>query len=124
MNELLKSILDKLQSLEDNYQIRDPGMVNFRQAKNEVQALIDTPVPAPEKVIVTEIATGTVADQVAAKINDTLAGLAQRMTAVEAATVNLLTPVQAANDKLDGMEDTLGAFIATHTDAPAEETPA
>lgn len=45
----LAAILELLQSLEDNYQVRDAGEVNFKAAKTGLLQLIALPdiVPAP-----------------------------------------------------------------------------
>lgn len=108
------------------------GEIDFKQALVELQAAVDMPEPEAKTIEVKEVATDVLAAAVAAKLGEQLAGsgeavqghlndlfgnVATRLANVEAATASILTVTQASSDKLDGMEDTLGAFVASHTDA-------
>lgn len=77
MKERLQAILDRLNDLEQNYQIRDPGMVTFREQKNELTDII------------ANIDTAPAAAPVAA--DSQLAGLVARITNIETLLVQVAT---------------------------------
>lgn len=98
MKKSLNGILQILQSLEDRYQIRTEGEIEFKQAKNELQRLIDIPEPEkkPEPVAVV----------------------------VPAQEVDNFK--QLVMDKLDGFEDVLALILHSMpalSDVPTVEEP-
>lgn len=110
-----ENLIAALAMLEGIAHVVPPGAAAEIQFKNALVALqkeIDAPAPLPETIVQTQVATDTMAGLVSTKINDVLAGVLARMTAVEAAAASVVTIAQSNSDKLDGMESVLGQVIA------------
>jgi hypothetical protein len=87
----LIAVRDLLQTLLDNYQIRDPGMVTFQTAMVNLQTAIDMPDPAPE--VITQPITST-ADVVAG----VLSGLAGLQVTIDATASDVAQLIEASGE--------------------------
>lgn len=109
----LKAILEKLQHLQDNYQVREAGEIPFKEAKAALEQVIAMPAPVaaplPEPIRVdvpvidpalsADIAeTGVLIAAITLKqtqVSDALVGIATRIAGIESALIQLVTPPPA-----------------------------
>jgi len=80
-NDQLIAVRDRLQSLLDSYQIRDPGMVDFKSALVDLQSAIDMPDPAPEVIQQPVVGTEAVVQGVIDGFSGLIANVANLMQA-------------------------------------------
>jgi hypothetical protein len=85
--EIIAGVLSELDAIENNYQIRDEGLVRFRMQKVALQQLLDMPDTIPATTVQTVVADGKL-DAIAAS----LAGLQDAVATV----IHNTTPAPAA----------------------------
>ena len=122
MKTALIAIMAGLQSLVDNYQIRDEGMVNFKLQQAALQAIIDTPDTVPATEVQTVVATGQLTEMRAILENIEAWTIKQGNTAPAAAAPAPTFPPVTATATPDATITATAAAPAT--DASATATPA
>jgi hypothetical protein len=112
MKQNIKAALEKLNAAADDVRPGGRGENEFKDALVLLQGALDMPDPvAPKLPEITAQQLQDMGATVKGMLEDMFVGVTTRLENVENATVALLDPVKAANDKLDGMEDTLAAFV-------------
>ncbi|AMP00167.1 hypothetical protein CAter10_2521 [Collimonas arenae] len=97
MKDILAGVLLALNSIEDNYQVRDEGLVNFRMQKVELQKLIDAPDTAPATVVQTVVADGKL-DAIAASVASLQDAVAKLISNTAPAPFAPAVPVPGASN--------------------------
>jgi hypothetical protein len=112
MKQNIKAALEKLEAVAFDIRPGGRGEIEFKDAQVLLQGALDMPDPvAPKLPEITVQQLQDMGETVKGMLEDMFVGVTTRLANVENATIALLDPVQAANDKLDGMEDTLAAFV-------------
>lgn len=110
--EQLLSVRDLLESLLDNYQIRDPGMTVFQSAMVNLQTAIDMPDPEPK--VIEQPVVGTTA-----VIEGVLAGLSTLKSTVNSTASDVGQLVQDFGQILSNTTELRTAVTSVEADTAA-----